>query len=101
MVKFSVYLNRHVFLMYSCFSGSYCPEGSPAPVPCSLGQYCDTDELDAPTGNCTAGYFCAGGEVAPNPVECNLGHYCPAGTTIEVACAPGTFNSKYCPFVCV
>ena len=74
--------------------GSYCPEGSPAPISCPLGQYCELDELDTPTGNCSAGYFCNGGAVDPDPAECSLGHFCPSGTTIEVACEPGTFNSK-------
>ena len=76
------------------FSGTYCPEGSSAPIPCTAGQYCDIDELDSPTGNCTAGYYCDISEVVPNPAECSLGRYCPSGTPIEIQCDPGTFNSK-------
>ena len=38
----------------------------------------------APTGNCTAGWYCSGGADRPNTTtnggECNMGFYCPEGT---------------------
>lgn len=76
-------------------SGTYCPTGSSAPIPCPAGKYCGTDNLDLPTGNCTAGYYCNSSETVSNPVECSFGHYCPEGTPTEIPCSPGTFNSMY------
>ena len=81
-------------------AGTYCPTGSNAPIPCPLGQYCDADNLANPTDNCTAGFFCNGSEIVPNPQPCSLGHYCPSGTTYEVPCSPGTFNSMY-SYLCI
>ena len=51
-----------------CYAGSYCPEGSSFPVPCDPGKYCQTDELDAPSGDCMAGHYCSGSTIVPDPV---------------------------------
>jgi hypothetical protein len=39
-------------------SGTYCPVGSVMPLGCDPGQYCDFDAMDAPRGDCKAGYYC-------------------------------------------
>ena len=33
-----------------CQPGSYCPEGSAAPIDCTAGWYCDDYELSTPKG---------------------------------------------------
>ena len=33
-----------------CPEGYYCPQGSPAPVPCPGGEYCANSGLPTPTG---------------------------------------------------
>lgn len=76
------------------FSGYYCPAGTDKPLTCTLGQYCETSGLDTPTGLCTAGYFCNGTASIPNPAQCDMGYYCPEGTTVQEACAPGTYSGN-------
>ena len=70
----------------------YCPLGSVAPVPCPRGQYCATSGLALPTGDCTAGSYCHGSASVPDPAPCSKGHHRPQGTSVEVACSPGTFS---------
>uniref|UniRef100_A0A7S3JP84 Chitin-binding type-2 domain-containing protein n=1 Tax=Aureoumbra lagunensis TaxID=44058 RepID=A0A7S3JP84_9STRA len=75
-----------------CPQGYYCPEGIsdytkyPCPygtygaqtllqaasecTPCSAGQYCNGEGLSEPTGDCSAGYYCAEGAFD------NEGEYC-------------------------
>ncbi|CDJ30352.1 Cast domain containing protein, related [Eimeria mitis] len=102
-----------------CRTGMYCEEGSvfhkncpagtynpdklgqsiDACLPCPAGQYCQTEELSAPTGDCAAGYYCATRSTSIAPLEmdsfgngpCPTGHYCPEGTPEPVAC-PGTYQ---------
>lgn len=86
---------REILMEFSSLStGYYCPAGSSQALSCSLGKYCETYELSTPTGNCSAGYFCNGTASVPNPKECDMGYYCPEGTTMQMACSPGTFSSK-------
>lgn len=80
--------------MISCL-GNYCPAGTDRPLACTLGQYCETSELDTPTGLCTAGFFCNGSASVPNPQACDMGYYCPEGTTAQEACPPGTYSGKF------
>ena len=92
-----------------CQKGFYCPVGSTAPVECDTGKYCESDELEYPTGNCSAGYYCIKNSTVAAPTDgimgdkCPKGHYCPEGTLNTVACPPGTFlnslgakNESYC-----
>jgi len=72
--------------------GTYCPTGSEQPLACPLGKYCETYGLSVATGDCTEGYFCNGSAKIPNPAPCEKGHYCPTGTTVQIACAPGTYS---------
>ena len=40
-----------------CQPGTFCPEASYAPTPCTPGTYCQTPGLDTPTGNCSEGQW--------------------------------------------
>ncbi|RUS80256.1 hypothetical protein EGW08_011985, partial [Elysia chlorotica] len=81
-----------------CQPGYYCPEGSSDPIPCPGGQYCLTTELAAPTGNCSAGYYCSLRAVTQTPTDgatgdrCPAGHYCEEGVASPVPCSPGTYS---------
>ncbi|XP_064629299.1 uncharacterized protein LOC135488586 [Lineus longissimus] len=98
-----------------CREGRFCPEGTdtmlPCPVgtynpdkmgrsvddcrPCDPGKYCDNTTLTAPSGICTAGFFCISGMTSPTPAEspmgglCPLHHFCPNGTSLPKACPSG------------
>ena len=72
-----------------CPVGHYCPIGSNAPVPCDMGTYLDVTQqddandcklctpgqhcagsgLDWPSGNCSAGYYCPGGQNTSTPSQ--------------------------------
>lgn len=81
-----------------CEPGYYCPQGSPGPVKCDGGNFCDVAGLDKPTGNCTAGYFCRLQARRADPTDgttgnvCPRGRYCPTGTRDPIPCTPGTYN---------
>lgn len=108
-----------------CVLGHYCPAGSiraiPCPpgtyydktdlavsvdqcLPCPLGKYCDSWGLDAPSGDCNAGFICVSGAITPTPYalihtsgsdkngKCPPGHYCPQGKTTPQPCPIGTYN---------
>ncbi|PIK35709.1 hypothetical protein BSL78_27465 [Apostichopus japonicus] len=79
-----------------CQEGTYCPEGSCLPTLCDPGTYCQTDGLDSPTGNCSAGYYCVLGASSPAPNDttgavCRVGHYCPEGSEAQMPCPTGYF----------
>ncbi|CAK7320737.1 hypothetical protein VULLAG_LOCUS22832 [Vulpes lagopus] len=82
-----------------CPVGSFCPEGSPEPVPCPPGSFCATSGLSTPSGPCQAGYFCAEGAVSPAPEDgltgapCPPGNFCPAASHRPTPCPAGTFSS--------
>ncbi|XP_070551430.1 uncharacterized protein [Ptychodera flava] len=78
-----------------CPPGHYCPEASSHPVACTGGWYCDDYELSEPKGECSAGYYCSGGNSRPDPptAECPVGHYCEVGTSVPAACPNGTFSN--------
>lgn len=104
-----------------CAAGYYCPTGAavdtdvPCPAgtfsnrtglaasgecaPCLPGQYCGSPGLTAPSGDCAAGYFCAGGASTPAPVDgvtgdaCVAGEYCPPGSASPLYCAAGYYCS--------
>ncbi|XP_021231889.1 SCO-spondin-like isoform X4 [Numida meleagris] len=76
-----------------CIAGFYCPEGSPEPLPCHAGFYCNASGLSVPSGECSAGFYCKGGAVLPNPTDDVTGNICPAGTY----CTAGSAEPKLCP----
>ncbi|XP_071958738.1 uncharacterized protein [Antedon mediterranea] len=102
-----------------CYEGHYCPIATSTPSPCPrgtfsnitkltndsectdclYGQYCETEGLVYPTGDCYAGFYCLRGAKDPNnPIvdetsgPCPVGYYCPNGTSYPLACLPGTYN---------
>lgn len=52
-------------------------------------------------GYCDNGYICLEGATSKTPTSisidrgypCPVGFYCPSGATIEIPCAPGTYNA--------
>ena len=78
-----------------CWPGTFCPEGSSCPVPCTGGMYCEGHGLSQPTATCDAGYFCASGSSDPRPSEgiCTRGHYCVVGSHRPEPCPIGTFSA--------
>lgn len=80
------------------YGGSVCKE-------CPPGYYCGTAGLTAPTGPCSAGYYCTGGASTPNVVgtgvfECPIGMYCPAGSASGIECPDGTESTALGSAVC-
>lgn len=47
-----------------------------------------------PTANCSAGYYCPGGQDNPTPAgfECTQGHYCPSGSPSPQRCPSGNYQ---------
>jgi len=81
-----------------CVAGYYCPTASGTKISCPAGKYCDTHHLNAPSGDCAAGYICTGGSTTPMPTGtggniCRAGYYCPAGTTEEIPCPAGKYRN--------
>lgn len=102
-----------------CPVGTYSPsEGNEEAADClmcSVGSFCATPGLVAPTGDCDAGHYCARNVTVPNPTSgivtlpysgdvftgsievggdvCPAGHTCAAGTSIPTPCIAGTYNS--------
>ena len=72
--------------------------GSADPQPCPAGQYCQFDGLATPTGNCTAGYYCASRAMTATPTDvatgniCPAGYYCVEGSGWPTSCSPGTYS---------
>jgi len=61
---------------------------------CPPGSYCATAGIGAPTGLCSAGYFCPGGNTDPAPPSnlCSIGYMCPAGSVQQIRCDVGTYQ---------
>lgn len=84
-----------------CKAGTFCPQGSTAPVPCTPGYYCQTDKLPSVSGECLPGYYCSGSAILPNPVNdttgdvCPKGHYCPSASPYPLPCGEGEFSDRY------
>lgn len=112
--------NATEYLSNPCPAGHYCPQGTTysdeykcpvgtfntaagqtndtACLSCTGGSYCQTQGLAAPTGNCSAGWYCLDGAIQAMPTDplqggrCPQGAYCPVGSENYTACDPG----KYC-----
>jgi len=93
----------------SCLPGTYNPTPYATSISdclnCPPGKYCAGKALDAPSGDCLAGYFCKYGSSLEMPYTndpapyfrwgyCPEGSYCPAGTAYPTPCPPGTFGAK-------
>jgi hypothetical protein len=99
-----------------CPAGYYCPQGTLAEVACAAGtyqplegaaaigeclscppgKYCNIAAASAPSGSCTAGYFCTSGETNPSPAAniCNIGYTCPTGSSQQIKCDVGSFSAN-------
>ncbi|CAG5113760.1 Oidioi.mRNA.OKI2018_I69.chr2.g7850.t1.cds [Oikopleura dioica] len=101
----------------SCKPGYFCEEGkSPERCPpgtynpryhglsekdcieCTPGKVCSVPGLEAPDGDCLAGYYCSGGAARPSgatyPVQpCAVGYKCPTGSPDQIPCERGTYST--------
>jgi len=102
-----------------CPAGSFCPSGSAQPThcppgkwsnssmdvdgskcrSCTKGHYCGSSGLGAPTGKCSAGYYCTGNSTTPTPSGgvggdiCQAGNYCPEGSWEMIPCDSGNYTN--------
>ena len=117
-----------------CPQGYYCPQGTagrtqfPCPpgtynpyitvtnmndcLPCPGGMFCEGNANIAPSGSCSAGYYCTSGAFSPTPNlfdnltlsldtmcadaditggRCYPGSFCPNASTIPISCTPGMY----------
>jgi hypothetical protein len=71
-------------------------------------MYCEGSGLTAPTGNCTAGYFCGGGSHVSTPFESGesayrssyIGDTCVNDTRTNDLCPRGHYCPRYGCIVC-
>eukprot|EP00466_Bigelowiella_natans_P015235 jgi/Bigna1/85198/estExt_fgenesh1_pg.C_20409 len=97
-----------------CPTGSYCPSGTLDPIqcppgsfnsiigqdekadctPCTAGMYCAISGLSAPSGLCSAGFWCPENSTQPasNETQCPTGSTCPPGSPAPVQCTAGTYQ---------
>lgn len=61
------------------------------------GQYCGDFGLTEPSGDCTGGYYCPGGQNSSTPVDyqCTPGHKCPTGSLEQVPCQAGEYQDEF------
>lgn len=71
----------------------FCPAGSSSPIPCPSGMYCNHYMLSKPSGYCSSGYYCPGGNRSPTPPHqsCPMGHYCPEASSFPSPCLIGFY----------
>ena len=81
-----------------CPPGTFCPNRSNFPTPCTPGSFCISYGLSEVSGPCSAGYYCNGSTLEPYPIDkpygdrCPPGSYCEVGTSSPIPCPPGTFS---------
>ena len=97
-----------------CIVGNYCPEGSSHAINCPpgtylnttvndevsdclrcpLGMFCEFSGASSPTGSCSEGYYCTGGQISSTPLNfsCPVAHYCPVGTSEPHPCPAGQYQ---------
>ena len=102
-----------------CPAGHYCIQGTVSPErcppgtfsndthleaesecqQCPPGYFCQSNGQTAPSGKCSAGYYCTGGAILGQPVlqtygdRCPAGHFCGEGSSAPVPCPLGTYFS--------
>ena len=100
----------HSYEPITCPAGSYQPyvrmTNITACLQCDPGKFCNSTGLAAVSGDCAAGFYCAGGANLPVPLDgttgdiCPAGSYCPLGSPTHYYCANGTYTNhtgaSYC-----
>ena len=76
-----------------CQPGEYCPVGSPAPIPCTAGKFCNSSGLAIPVADCDPGWYCPTGSSSPRQVQCPQGYFCPVGSDLPEPCRNGTYGA--------
>lgn len=105
----------------ACPAGYVCPSGTATPIPCPLGtiqpslqkqsllsdclpcpigRFCNSSALTALSGSgpCSAGFWCAQGQISPTPTNgtyggpCEPGYACPAESRAPVVCDQGLYQ---------
>lgn len=91
-----------------CPPGKFCNGQYPTNTTtgdCGPGHYCagsakTATPIDNVTGGlCAGGFMCFHGAWLPTPIDnqtgrvCDPGHYCPMGSSVQVRCSKGTYNS--------
>jgi len=90
----------------ACLAGTYLDStgnyNSSACISCTPGMYCSGTGLPAPSGNCSRGYYCPGGQDNPTPVglECTQGHYCLEGKSSPDRCPAGSYQDDVGQWMC-
>lgn len=99
-----------------CPVGKYCPAGASAATSCPAGKYqpnqgaaslsdclacppgyyCSSIGRSSPNGQCTAGFYCEGGNTSPTPATavCASGYYCPTGSVQQILCDETDYQSS-------
>ena len=64
---------------------------------CTAGSFCNGYGLSNPSGLCSAGYYCPGGQSSDSPVDyaCSPGHYCLIGSWNQTGCPSGTYQAHW------
>ena len=103
-----------------CPAGYYCLKGTARPydtpcrngtynnytgakssadcTPCDGGLFCNGIGLNAPIGECRAGWYCISGAKSSMPNDgrtgdiCPTKHYCPQGSNTPLPCKAGTYG---------
>ncbi|XP_022100039.1 zonadhesin-like [Acanthaster planci] len=103
-----------------CPRGFWCPQETSVPNPCplgtysdqqyltaigeckacDLGMYCSKENLTAPEGVCSPGFYCLNGSATPTPTgsgntggPCPTRHYCDGISPVPQECPEGTWNN--------
>ncbi|KAL2085398.1 hypothetical protein ACEWY4_018718 [Coilia grayii] len=104
----------------TCPPAHYCPPGTPYPQPCPPGtmrsaaseadcppcppgHFCGSGAMLEPSGECSSGYFCPGGQSSPNPPQyvCRVGHLCQEGSVRGTPCPAGSYQAREGQSECV
>ena len=89
-----------------CPVGTYNPAESKTSladcIPCDAGQYCPEEGMEAPAGDCAAGFYCLSGspfekpaidDLSSNYGRCPAGKHCAIGTSTPTDCVIGKYSS--------